>query len=81
MAEALKGIQTELVGPMEYEESGHIVDLYVNHEGLQLLRDNTTRDLSKFFDGLIKEADQRIAEYEAEKHSDDDYDQDPLPGL
>jgi hypothetical protein len=72
-----KGIQSELVGAMEYAESGHVVDLYVNYEGLELLRDNTSRELSQYFDGLVKEADGRIAEFEADKHME----QDPLPGL
>lgn len=78
-----KGITAEIVGPMEYAESdgGNIVDLYVNYEGLEALRDNTSRPFSEYFDGLLKEADQRIAEYEADKNADDEYEQDPLPGL
>jgi hypothetical protein len=70
------GIKTEIVGPMEHEESGDVLDLYVNYEGLQALRDNTTRPYSEFFDGLLKQVDSRLAEYEADK-----IEQDPLPGL
>jgi hypothetical protein len=74
-----KGLDYDLTGPMEYEESGHVVDLYVNYEGLEALRDNTTRPYSEFFAGLIKSVDQALADTEGEKQ--DEYEQDPLPGL
>lgn len=71
------GISVEINGPVDYAESGHIVDLYVNYEGLEALRDNTSRPFSEYFDALLKKADERIAEYEAR----DQPEQDPLPGL
>lgn len=52
------------------------IDLYVNYEGLEGLRDNTTRPYSKFFDNLITQVD----ELQAEKN-DPAPEQDPLPGL
>jgi hypothetical protein len=73
----MKGIKTEIVGPMEHAESGDVLDLYINYEGLEALRDNTTRPYSEFFDGLLKQVDSRLAEYEADKEAQ----QDPLPGL
>jgi hypothetical protein len=60
---------------IEYEITDEGADLYVNHEGLQLLRDNTTRPYSQFFAGLVTEFD----EEQARKY--DAPDQEPLPGL
>jgi hypothetical protein len=74
-----KGLDYDLTGPMEYEESGHVVDLYVNYEGLEALRDNTSREYSQFFDNLLKSVDQALADTDGEKQ--DEFEQEPLPGL
>lgn len=78
---SIKGIDTEIVGPVDYAESGglHVIDLYVSYEGLEALRDNTSRPYSQYFDDLLKQVDGRLAEYDGIKQ--DQPEQDPLPGL
>jgi len=51
------------------------IDLYVNYEGLEGLKANTSRPYSQFFDGLMA----KVEEEQAKKY--DRPEQDPLPGL
>lgn len=51
------------------------IDLYVNYEGLEALRDNTTRPYSQWFADILTRMDgEQAAKQEATE-------QDPLPGL
>jgi hypothetical protein len=73
----MKGITTEIIDPLSRAEgAAHVVDLYVDYEGLEALRDNTTRPYSEWFDGLIKKVDAELADMDGEAA-----DQPTLPGL
>lgn len=52
------------------------VDLYVNYEGLEGLRDNTSRPYSEYFANLITKLDEAQAEKQEPA-----IEQEPLPGL
>lgn len=68
MAETPKGIEFDA-------PTDEGIDLYVNYEGLEGLRDNTTRPYSQFFADILTKVDaEQAAKYDRPE-------QDTLPGL
>jgi hypothetical protein len=58
------------------------IDLYVNYEGLEGLRDNTTREYSQWFADIVTRIDEeQFVKQESVPRPEPIIEQDPLPGL